>query len=168
MTCDCPNPGPPTLAGFLNFVRSTMGITAPQLPDNSPWLALSYCTAKALVLIDLACASPLLYQQAVYNLGGSNLINFAQDPTPIVPYMPNDPNLGKLGFFAYTRASYNTLGFVSGIIQAAADETTSESMVVPESFKNWTLANLQQAKDPYGRYYISIASDYGPAVWGLS
>lgn len=166
MSCDCPDPGRPTLAGFLAFVRGTMGITTAQLPDASPTIALAYCTSRAVVLADLAIASPLIYQQSVYYLAGSNLLNWAVDPVPTVPYPPNSDS--TLGFFAYTRKQYNMLGFVGGIIQAAADEATSESMVVPDSFKDWTLANIQQAKDPYGRQYIAWASSYGPSVWGLT
>jgi hypothetical protein len=163
---DCPEVAPPTLAGFLTFVRDVMGITTAQLPDGSPWTTLSYCLAKELVNEAILLASPLFYQQAVYNLAGSNLLNFAQDPTPVVPYPANSDS--RVGFFAYTRKQYNMLGFVSGVIQAAADESTSESMVVPEQFKDFTVANLQQLKDPYGRVYIGIAQAYGPSLWGLT
>lgn len=143
-----------------------MGITTAQLPDNSSWLALSFCLARDLVNVAILAVSPLYYQQAVYNLAGSNLLNFAQDPKPTVVYPPNDP--WGLGFFAFTRKTYNMLGFVSGVIQAAADESTSESMVVPDAFKDFTLMNLQQLKDPYGRFYLSVAQEYGPAAWGLT
>lgn len=143
-----------------------MGITTTILPNGSTWFTLAYCVAKEIVNTAICQASPLLYQLAVYNLAGSNLLNYAQDPMPIVPYPPNSDS--TLGFFAYTRKDLNLLGFVSGVIAAAADETTSESLVVPEQFKDWTMANLQQAKDPYGRAYLGIAGDYGPAAWGLT
>jgi len=170
VSCDCPPVGPPTLAGFIAFAQNDMGITTGILPSTSMWFTYAFCVAEQLVNRAIQCASPLLYQLAVYNLAGSNLLNYAQDPTPIVPYPPNnaESKANGIGFFAYNRAQYNMLGFVSGVIQAAADETTSESMVVPESFKDWTIANLQQAKDPYGRAYLAIASDYGPAAWGLT
>lgn len=167
MSCDCPPPGPPTLAGFLDFVRNVMGITTAQLPDASPFITLAYCTAKAIVNVAFAAASPLIYQQMVYNLGGSNLLNVAPDPTGAKPYDPDDPD-NKLPFFGYMRKTYNMLGFVSGVIQAAADEATSESMVVPDAFKGLTLANLQMLKDPYGRAYLAYAQAYGPAAWGVS
>lgn len=161
---------PPTEAGFLDFVRNVMGITTAQLPDASPFFTYAYCVSKEIVNIALCQVSPLMYKLAVYNLAGSNLLNWAQDPADAPTYPPNDPEskAGNIRFFAYTRAQYNMLGFVSGVIQTAADETTSDSLVVPESFKDWTLMNLQQAKDPYGRQYIAIASDYGPAAWGLT
>lgn len=164
---DCCAPvGPPTLAGFLTFVRDVMGVTEAQLPDNSPYLALSFCTAKEIVNKVIRQASKFLYNQAVYNLAASNLLYFAQDPVPTVPYPPDSDS--DVGYFAYMRQTFNILGFVSGVINAAADESTSESMVVPDAFKEFTVANLQQLKDPYGRYYLGIAQSYGPAVWGLS
>lgn len=157
---------PPTQAGFLEFVREVMGITTEQLPDSSITLTLAFDVAIAIVNTAINCASPLLYTVAVYNLGGSNVLNYAQDPMPVVPYPPNSDS--KVGFFAYTRAQYNMLAFVSGVIQSASDESTAESMVVMDAAKGFTIANLQQLKDPYGRQYLMIAQDYGPNVWGLS
>ena len=162
------DPTPPDAAGFLAFVRTQMGITPQQLPDASPYFAVAFAVALEIVNKAIACASPLMYKLAVYNLGGSNLLNYAQDPIPIVPYPPGMNPPSEIGFFAYTRKAYNMLGFVSGVINAAADESTSESMIVPDAFKDLTLANLQQLKDPYGRRYLEIAQDYGPNVWGLS
>ena len=97
-------------------------------------------------------------------------MNIAPDVTPVVPYPANnaDSKANGVGFFAYNRAQYNMLGFVSGVIQAAADEVTSESMLVPDALKGLTLANLQQLKDPWGRNYLQWAQDYGPAAWGVS
>lgn len=164
MTCDCPPADPPSRTGFLAFVRDSMGITTAMLPDGSAWITLAYCTAKALVIASLAEVDPFLYAQAVYNLAGSTLLNVAQDPSGAPAYPPGSDTK----FFAYTRKSLNLLGFVGGVVQAAADEATSESMVVPDAFKGLTLANLQQIKDPYGRYYLALVQDYGPAVWGLS
>lgn len=143
-----------------------MGITTAMLPDGSVWFTYAFCAAKEIVNAAILEISPRMYLLAVYNLAGSNLLNYAQDPSNAPKYPPNSDS--KVGFFAYTRKEYNMLGFVGGVIQAAADETTSESMVVPEAFKEFTLANLQQLKDPYGRAYLGIAQDYGPAAWGLT
>lgn len=143
-----------------------MGITTTQLPDASIWFTYAFCAAKEIVNAAILDASPRLYLLAVYNLAGSNLLNYAQDPTGAPVYKTIDGVAYK--FFEYTRRSYNMLGFVSGVISAAADETTSESMVVPDAFKEFTVANLQQLKDPYGRAYLGIAQDYGPSAWGLT
>lgn len=143
-----------------------MGITQAQLPDNSPYLQVAYCVSVEIVNAAFLTVSPLIYGLMVYNLAGSNLLNYAQDPTPIVPYPPNSDS--TVGFFAYTRAQLNMLGFVSGVIQASADESTSDSLLVPDAFKEFTLMNLQQLKDQYGRTYLQFAQDYGPAAWGVS
>lgn len=163
-TC-CGPVTPPTIAGFATFVQNDMGITPTMLPANSMWIFYAFCVAEQLVNRTIQCASPLLYKLAMYNLAASNLLNYAQDPANAPIYKTVDGV--DYRFFVWARKEYNMLGFVSGIIQAAADETTSESMVVPESFKNWTIANLQLAKDPYGRAYLGIASDYGDAPWVL-
>lgn len=168
MTCPCPPPGPPTVAGFLTFIRQQMGITTDQLPDDSTTIAMAFCVAIAIVNKAIQCASPIMYNLAVYNLAGSNVLNYAQDPTPIVPYPAGSDADPPVGFFAYNRGVYNMLGFVTGVIQASADEATSNSMIVQEAAKTFTLANLQQLKDPYGRAYLAIAQSYGPGAWGLT
>ena len=73
-----------------------------------------------------------------------------------------------LPFFAFTRKQWNLNGFVSGVISGSADETTSQQLVVQEAAKNFTLANLQQLKDPYGRQYLAFAQSYGPETWGMN
>jgi hypothetical protein len=144
----------PTLAGFLVFVRTQMGITTTQLPDNSPSIPFAYDVAVSIVNSALAQAAGPIYMLAVYNLGGSNLINFAQDPT------------GQT-FFADVRTKYNIFGFVSGVISSAGDEGTSESMVVQKAAEDFTLADLQYLKDPWGRQYLAFAQRYG-TLWGIS
>lgn len=161
--CSAPVP-PPTEAGFLAFVRSTMGINATILPDDSDVIEMAFCIALELVYEVIQCASPLLYNLAVYNLAGSTLISYAQDLPDAAIIPGSDP---PLPFFAYYRALWNVNGFVSGVVQASADESTSQSLVVMEAAKNFTLANLTQLKDPYGRAYLVIAQDAGD-IWGLT
>lgn len=162
MTCDCSPAGPPTLAGFTDFVANQMGISTTILPSNSPTINMAYCVAMQIVNRAICSVSPLMYQLAVYNLAGSNVLNYGQDLPDAAVYK------NKLPFFAYTRKYYNMLGFVSGVIQSAADESTSESLVVQKAAENFTLANLQQLKDPYGRQYLAIAQSYGPSAWGVT
>lgn len=161
--CLAPVPEP-TLAGFLDFVRTYMGITTTILPDASPVIDMSFCVALELVYEAIQCASPRLYNLAVYNLAGSTLIAYAQDLPEAAIVPGSDP---PLPFFAYYRALWNVNGFVTGVVQASADESTSQSLVVMEAAKNFTLANLAQLKDPYGRAYLAIAQDAGD-IWGLS
>lgn len=144
----------PTAAGFLTFVRDGMGIPESALPDDSIWLGYAYNVALELVNLDLACVAPTVYTLAVYNLAGSNLINFAQDVPPST-------------FFADLRAQWNINSFVSGVVSSVSDVSTSTSLVVPDFFKDLSLADLQYLKDPYGRQYLIFAQRYG-SLWGLS
>lgn len=155
----------PTLAGFIAFVRNVMGISTAVLPDASASIPLAYAVAIEIVNQQLAIASSLMYSYAVYNLGGDNLINYAQDLDGAPPVAGSDP---PQAYFAYARKRFNIYGFVSGVIQSASDEATSESMVVQEAAKNFTLADLQALKTPWGRQYLAIAQKYGPAIWGFN
>lgn len=146
----------PSLAGFVAFIATGMGITTTQLPTNSSYIQLAYDTAYALVNRALAYVpspqtSPSIYAQAIYNLAGDTLINIALD----VP--------GQT-FFADQRRAYGINTFVGGVIQSTSDEGTSESMVVPDFAQLLTLANLGQVKTPWGRAYISLAQSYGLIV----
>jgi len=42
------------------------------------------------------------------------------------------------------------------------------SLVVMEAAKMFTLSNLQNLKDIYGRTYLGYAQSYGPSTFGLS
>ena len=167
----------PTLAGFTTFVRNVMGITTTVLPDGSPVIAFALAVSMGLVNPQLAVAAipsadaagvPLntggftVYVLAVYNLAGSNLLSYAQDLPAAAIYK------NKLPFFAYFRWKWNLNSFVPGVIDSSSDESTSEHMVVQEAAKSFTLANLQQLKDPYGRQYLALAQSYGPETWGIT
>ena len=167
----------PTLAGFQAFITQVMGISTTVLPADSP--VIPFCLGYAVDIVNPAirqmapsCGPPIagvpalsLYVTAVYNLAGDFLINFAQDLPDAPPIKGSKPSLP---FFAYSRKKWNINGFVSGVIQSAADETTSESMVVQEAAKNFTLSDLQSLKTPYGRVYLGIAQMWGPTTFGLS
>lgn len=144
----------PTQAGFLDFVRNVMQISTTVLPDSSPSIATAYSVALEIVNDQLALASSTMYTYAVYNLAGDNLVNYAPDQQ------------GQT-YFADLRKTLNLAGFVSGVIQASSDESTSESMVVQDAAKEFTLADLQNLKTPWGRTYLGIAQRYG-TVWGLT
>lgn len=73
-----------SLAGFQTFVTNVMGVPSVQLPATTPILLYAYNTAvnmtnRALAYIWAQPGSWTPYAQAVYNLGGHLLIEFAQD-----------------------------------------------------------------------------------------
>lgn len=167
----------PTLAGFIAWVRAVMGVGTDVLPDNDPVLPFALAVAMGVANPALMCA-PIpsmdaagvtlnaggynVYVLAVYNLGGDNLVNFAQDAPDAPPYKDGLP------FWAYMRKQFNVDGFVSGVIQSTGDQATSASFVVQKAAEDFTLANLQNLKTPWGRRYLAFAQSYGPTVWGLT
>ena len=156
---------PPTLAGFTDFVRNSMGIGTGPLPDGSYWFGFCFELACLIVNRWFACFAPPIYTVAVYNLAADYLINYAVDqPAPPQPTFGDPP----LPYFANLRRQYNTLGFVSGVINSASDEGTSESMTVQTAAEGFTLADIQNLKTPWGRTYLQFAQQFGPAAWGIS
>lgn len=148
----------PTLAGFLAFVRSQMGVPASALPDDSQFLTWAYDVAVELVNQNLQGASPTIYLLAVYNCAASNLLAFAQDVPPLAAGAP--------GYFAAIRKGFNMNAFTLPV-SSASDEGTSTSYVVPEFLSTLSLADLGYLTNPYGRQYLAFAQRYG-TVWGLS
>lgn len=140
----------PELAGFILFIRNTMGIKSGDLPDDDPSISLAWSMSLDWVNRQIACISPTLYSQAVYNLAASFLVNF-----------------GPENVFGETRKNLGVNSFTSGVISASSDESTSQTRVVSDALKNLSIADLQQLKDPYGRWYLAIAQQYGD-LWGLS
>lgn len=160
----------PTLAGFIDFIDRVMNVPAGALPRTSPFIRIAFANALAIVNpalravpipdadaagVRLNSGGWTIYAEAVYNLAADNLVNYAPDQQ------------GNT-YFKAMRAELNIGGFVSGIVQAAADETTSVSIVVQEAAKAFTLANIQNLKTIYGRTYLGYAQSYGPSTWGIS
>jgi hypothetical protein len=69
----------PTLAGFTQFVQNVMGVGIGYLPPTSPSLVAAYNVALQIVNPAIQQVSCEMYDLAVYNLGGDNLINYATD-----------------------------------------------------------------------------------------
>ena len=145
---------PPTLAGFQWFVTNIMGIDALTLPTNSPVIGYSFQIAMDTVNLALAPLAAL-YSQAVYNLAGDLLLNFAQDQP------------GRT-FFETARVNYGINKFTPGMVSSTSDSSTATGLLNIEAMKNFTMDDLQRTKTPYGRVYLGIAQAYGPTIWGLS
>ncbi|EOW6510864.1 hypothetical protein ACOZXQ_000584 [Cronobacter malonaticus] len=140
----------PDLAGFILFIRNIVKVDAYTLPDDDPAINLAWTMSQDWVNRQIACISPALYSQAVYNLGASFLLNF-----------------GPENVFGPLREKMGINNFTAGVISASSDETTSQTREVSDALKNLSLAELQQLKDPWGRWYLAIAQQYGD-LWGLT
>lgn len=139
-----------SLSGFIDFVRTDMGINSTQVPDNSTSISLAYGGAVEWVNPDIEMVMPLFYATAVYNLAASFLVNY-----------------GTESVFADTREKLKLNDFSAGVIAGASDNATSAQRLVPDFFKDLSLADLQMLKDPWGRRYLMIAQQFG-SLWGLS
>lgn len=120
--------------------------------------ALNYALEVALPGPGIGSGLPGLagqYLRAVYNLGVHHLLSIAQD-------QPNQ------SYFAEQRSTFNLLSLIPGPVLASGDQNTSETLVVPEFFKNLTLSEIDLIKTPYGRAYLGYAQMYGPTIVGVS
>lgn len=147
----------PTLAGFLAWVRSAMGVPTSALADDSVYLGYAFDVALALVNLQIQTSDDtggLIYMLAVYNLGGDNLVNWAQDVPPST-------------YWADLRDKMDILDFFPGVVSATGDQGTSTSIQVIENLKNLVLGDLQNLKTPWGRQYLNFAMQLGTG-WGIS
>lgn len=71
-------------------------------------------------------------------------------------------------FFATARRNFKLTDFSPGIVTSANDLSTGVGLLNQGFFSGLTLENLQLAKTPWGRTYMSIAQNYGPTIWGLT
>ena len=145
----------PTPAGFQDFITNVMGINALDLPLGSAVQTMAYNVAIALGNRSLCILPNGIYALAVYNLAGSQLIQFAQDQT------------GR-DYFTKLRAQLKVNEFVPGVVGSTSDQGSATGLLNQEFMKTLTMQNLQNLKDPYGRQYLAFAQDYGPTIVGLS
>lgn len=146
----------PTLAGFLAWIRATMGVPASALPDAAPVIAMAYNLSIATVLSNpIASIAPIIYADAVYNLAGDTLVQIASD-------QPGST------YFAALRTSLGLTGTgVLGVVQSSSDNGTSSSLVVPDFYKNLSLADYSYFHTPWGRQYLAYAQQFG-TIWGIT
>jgi hypothetical protein len=142
------------LNNFILWIRQIMAVETDVLPDDSPYIITAYLISNEIVNLYLAGVSPILYYQAIYNLGGDILVNITQDVPPST-------------YWANLRSSLGTNSFIPGMINATNDEDTSAAILTPLGLQNITLGDLQNMKTPWGRMYLSIAQSVG-SMWGLS
>lgn len=163
----------PTFAGFLGFVRNVMAVPTSAITDDSVYLHYAYEVSQMIVNEQLMVVTspsptagnyPTYYAIAVYNLGGDNLINYAQD-LPDSPLYGNKP---PLPYFADQRRNYKIGAFVGGVVASTSDNGTSVSLDVVTALKDLTIDQLENLNTPWGRRYLGLAQAAGPSIWGLS
>jgi hypothetical protein len=149
----------PTLLGYLFWIREIMAVPKIVLPDNSPYIELSYDLSLEIVNRYIEFASGIVYTQCVYNLGGDYLVQMAQDNPNLPP--PNNT------YWADLRASMGVNSFLPGLVNRAADQGTDAGLQLLSAMENLTIADLQQLKTPWGRVYLGLAQSVG-SMWGFT
>jgi len=96
-----------------------------------------------------------LYTLAVYNLGADRFIRLAQD-TP------------GTTFYSSLRQQFNILKFRPGVVLASGDEGSSETLLVPDWYRELPMTAQQLLETPWGRDYLAYAQMYGPYVVDIS
>jgi len=146
----------PSLAGFVEFIRDTMGINTTILPNDDSYIEFSYEFSIRTCSNTLDVIDEFLYTNAVYNLAGDTLLTYGKD-------QPGQ------SFFTQVQQKYQLNTFVPGVVDGAHDESTGSSMLVPDTFKRLTIGNLQNLKTPYGRFYLQIVQDLGSlSLFGIA
>jgi len=151
-------PGDPTFEGFQAWDLAVMGVPAASMPDVTT-LQVAYDQAINLAYLGLQgvpsqSTSMTVYAQAVYNLGGAMLLEFAMD----------NPNST---FWQDLRNKLGINSFSPGLINQAHDQGTGEGMYILKQLESLTLWGLQLLKSPWGRAYLMYAGEWGP-LWGLT
>ena len=159
---------PATRGGFIEFITNVMGVPSSAMfnPSTDPVVGYAFNFALQFINQQLqTIPNPgtgwSLSTIATYNLAADTLINWEQDPSNAPVYKDG------LQYWAWLRKTYGVLNFVPGVIQSTSDEGTSSSYAVAEQFNNYTIANLQNLKTPYGRQYLAIAGSWG-SLWGIN
>lgn len=145
----------PTLAGFQAFIANVMMIDPLYLPPDAAVIGYAFDAAMSIVSEDLFLVPGGVYARAVNNLAASELINFAEDQP-------------ERTYFREKRRSLNLDQWTAGVVASTSDATSATGILNPDFMRNFTMQNLQNLKDPYGRAYLAIAQSYGPNIWGVS
>ncbi len=144
----------PTLDGFIAWAQAVMGIPTTAMSPTDPGWNYAFVVALDIVPTDFASMVPDIYTLTVYNWAGSQLLQFQQD-------YPGQ------NYFTQLRAKFGINNFVAGVINAAGDVSTHESLAVGHGLRDLSMLDLQRIKDPYGRVALSYMQQLG-TLWGLS
>lgn len=147
------NPNTPNLTDFTTYATN-QGVVASYTTSSSEYFDWAFNRAMNQALCAPTLAS-IEYVLAVYNLGTDRFVRLAMDD-------------GQGTFYQTQRATYNILDFRPGVVMASGDGPTSQTLVVPDWYKELPMWGQELLKTPWGREYVSYAQMYGPYVVGVS
>lgn len=147
------NPTTPNLVDFTTYATN-QGVVAPYTASDSEYFQWAFNRALNQAL-EAPCMASIEYILAVYNLGTDRFVRLAMDD-----------GLGT--FYQVQRGTFNILDFRPGVVMASGDGPTSQTLVVPDWYKDLPMWAQELLKTPWGREYISWAQMYGPYAIGVS
>ena len=98
----------PTLAGFITWAQTVMGIPTTALSPTDLGWSYAFAIAKDIVPTDFSSVVPDIYTLTVYNWAGSQLLQFQQD-------YPGQ------NYFAALRAQFGINNFIAGCLLYTSD-----------------------------------------------
>jgi len=151
-------PNTPNIADFLTFLATSVQIPVAALPYSSPWPGYAFNQAM-LTVIRIPVPLGVLYPLAVYNLATAILFAIT-------------PDVSGQNYFALKRGpgagGFNLNAPSTGLVVASSDVSTSVTLVPPTWAAGLTIGQLELAKTPWGREYLSFAQSFGPTIWGVT
>ena len=148
------NPTFPNLADFVVFCLA-QGVPTADLPSPYTYAQWALSYSENVTITSDGSMPAIMYVMAVYNLGLHQLIKTSPDQT------------GQT-FFADSRKAYKMLSFTTGPVASSGDESTNQSLVVPEWMKTMSLQANDCLKTPWGISYLEYAQSYGSNIVGIS
>lgn len=148
----------PALASLVWASGSVTATAVAALPTN--------IINGSQIMTTLAGQTPVGYsgtQKALVVSGNSFTYPLANNPGA-----ETVPGTYSTSFFADLRKQWNIGAITTGVVTETHDESTGTSILNPEQMKQFTLADLQNMKTPYGRAYLAFAQKYGQTLWGLN
>ena len=148
------DPTVPNLTDFTTYATN-QGVVASYTTSTSEYFDWAFNWAMSDAMTCGGNMPSIQYVRAVYNLGVDRFIRIAQDGTSGT-------------FYQDQRAQFGILVFKPGVVMATGDQGTSDTLVVPDWYRNIPMNTQQLLKTPWGREYIGYAQMYGPYVVGVS
>ncbi len=147
------NPTTPNLTDFTSFATN-QGVVASYTASDSEYFQWAFTRALNQAL-EAPSMPSIEYILAVYNLGTDRFVRLAMDD-------------GQGTFYQTQRGTFNILDFRPGVVMASGDGPTSQTLVVPDWYKELPMFAQELLKTPWGREYVAYSQMYGPYVVGVS
>lgn len=135
-----------TRAGFVAWIRTNIGASETDLPDDSASITTAYDLSVVLCQgFELATTRTDIVDILTYNLAGHYLYMFGTESVLV--------------------AARNKFGLnVVGIVNSASDQGTSGGFALPDWVTKGGPFESELSKTPQGRLYLSVAGQLNSVI----